>query len=582
MSPDGSAPNLVEQPAANVSPTPTFADVIRDLAADPALDPGLRREMCSAIRKVCRVLNLDPGSVPANPSRLRMLITPITAAAAGVSPGRWANIRSLTLKALKRANIPSMPGRYREPLAPEWEALRARLPDRRFRSALSSLISYCSVHGIGPADITVETFAQFGAELETSSIKRDPGGVYRDSCKLWNKASENIPGWQKLQVPVPDRRRHFAFGLHAFPPSFQADVDRFLSQRANPDVFDDNYAKPVRPLTNSTRRQNILMAATALVKTGFPVDEITSLDILVDLGNAKALLSLLLNRASGRKTGYIHHIATLLKTIARHHAHKDEKTLMGLRDMCGKLNPGRRGLTEKNQRFLRQFADLQKLAALLALPRRLLSEPDHHGGDHRGEAVKVALGLAIGIELVIPLRADNLSGLRLDRHIHRAGKAVILSIPAEETKNDNPIDAELPPWLVRLMNRYLERYRPRLIGAPSPWLFPGENGERRSSGFGVQISELIAKEIGITMTPHQFRHFAAKLYLDRCPGDYETVRRLLGHRDIATTMRFYRELDRVLAVQRYGELVEQLLGELESGMVPKGSDRHRSHEDRDV
>ena len=411
-----------------------------------------------------------------------------------------------------------------------------------------------------------------------AAFKRDPGGVYRDSCKLWNRASETIPGWPQLQVPVPDRRRNFALGLHAFPPSFQADVVRFRSERADPDVFSDSYAKPVRPITNRTRLQNILMAATALVKTGVPVEQITGLDILVDLENARAALRFLLHRAGGKKTGYIHHIATLLKTIAKHHAHKDEKTVDGLRDLCRKLNASTRGLTEKNKRFLRQFADLQKLAALLALPRRLLSEADRRGGDHRGEAVKVALGLAIGIELVIPLRADNLGGLRLDRHIHRAGKSVILSIPAEETKNGNAIEAELPPWLVRLMDRYLEEYRPRLVTALCPWLFPGENGERRSSGFGVQISVLIAKEIGVTMTPHQFRHLAAKLYLDRHPGHYEIVQRLLGHKSRETTMRFYAELDAVLAVQRYGELVTQLLEELESSMVPKRRRRPRDQE----
>ena len=173
------------------------------------------------------------------------------------------------------------------------------------------------------------------------------------------------------------------------------------------------------------------------------------------------------------------------------------------------------------------------------------------------------LALAVAIELLIPLRARNLGGLRLDRHIHRSGGRVILYIPAEETKNGIAIDAEFPPRLVYLLDRYLQHYRPRLLTAPCPWLFPGENGDERSSGFGVQIGNLIAKEIGVTMTPHQFRHLAAKLYLDRRPGDYETVRRLLGHKDIATTMRFYRELDTVLAVQRYGELVTELLQDLE-------------------
>ena len=50
--------------------------------------------------------------------------------------------------------------------------------------------------------------------------------------------------------------------------------------------------------------------------------------------------------------------------------------------------------------------------------------------------------------------------------------------------------------------------------------------------------------------PHQFRHLVAKLYLDRHPDAFETVQRLLGHKSRETTMRFYRELDAILAGKR--------------------------------
>jgi integrase len=439
-------------------------------------------------------------------------------------------------------------------------------------------MSYFSAVGIAPTAVTAETFAQFGAELIANSLKRDPGGVYRDSCKAWNRAALTIPRWPQLQVTVPDRRRRFALPLEAFPPSFQADLHRFLCERANPDVFSDSYCKPVQPVTNEGRHQRVLMAATALVTSGFPMERITGLSVLVEPDNAKALLRMLLDRYGGKPTGYLHHIATLLKTIARHHAGSDEKMVAELRKLCSNLNSGKRGLTEKNKSCLRQFADPRKLAALLNLPRQLLAEVEHIGGDRRREAVRVMLALAIGIELVIPLRIRNLRGLCLNRHIHRSGERVFLSISADETKNGNPINAEFPPWLIRLLDRYVQHYRSRLLTTPSPWLFPGEDGEERSSGFGVQIGDFIAKEIGVTMTPHQFRHLAAKLYLDRRPGDYETVRELLGHKDIATTMRFYREVDTVLAVQRYGDLVTQLIQDLETTTAPRRQ-RRRHAED---
>jgi len=560
---------------------PTLADVLCHLESDAGIDPCRCREMCSAVRTIARVFGKDLGSVPALPRQLRRLLANVTAAAAGVSAGRWSNIRSLTFKALKRAGIKAMPGRYREALAPEWELLRARLPDRRFQSGLSRFMSYCTARGISPDSVIADTFVEFGAELESHSMARDPGGLYRDTCKLWNLAAAAIPGWPPLQVEVPVRRVVFALPLEEFPATFGEDVERFLSQTADPDVFNDGYCKPVRPLTVRNRRQNIMMAATALVQSGVPAAQITGLDVLVNFDHAKAALRFLYERANRERTGHLYQIATLLKTIARHHVKAGEDGIEPLRQLCRRLKPPNTGLTEKNKRFLRQFADLKNLKALLILPRRVVAVVRRGDAGRRREAVRVELALAIAVELVIPIRADNLTGLRLDRHIHRVGPKAYLAIPAEDTKNNNAIEAELPLWLVGLLDRYLEHYRPRLIGAPSPWLFPGENGEKRSSGgFSAQISAFIAKEAGVKMTLHQFRHFAAKLYLDRYPDGFEVIRRLLSHKSIETTMRFYRELESVLATKRYAEFVERMLADME-GAIRAAPRRHCSGQDKD-
>lgn len=99
MTADGSIGNLLLEAAHPA----TLADVIRHLETDPDLDRGRRREQCSAARSLCRALGMDPALVPAQPGELRALLRGVTAGAAGVSPARWSNIRSLTLKALKLA-----------------------------------------------------------------------------------------------------------------------------------------------------------------------------------------------------------------------------------------------------------------------------------------------------------------------------------------------------------------------------------------------------------------------------------------------------------------------------------------------
>jgi integrase len=59
------------------------------------------------------------------------------------------------------------------------------------------------------------------------------------------------------------------------------------------------------------------------------------------------------------------------------------------------------------------------------------------------------------------------------------------------------------------------------------------------------------------MTVHQFRHAAAAVYLKHHPGNYETVRRLLGHRDIQTTIKFYCGFETIAATEAFGRLIRE-------------------------
>jgi integrase len=188
---------------------------------------------------------------------------------------------------------------------------------------------------------------------------------------------------------------------------------------------------------------------------------------------------------------------------------------------------------------------LHKLRTLLTLPQNIINAAEREREPRRRDAVRVELAIAVAIERVMPIRADNLTGLRIDQHIHFVGDSAFLSIPVDKTKTSTPIDAEFGPRLTGWLRLYVERYRPLLIEAPVPWLFPGEYGARRSTGgFSDQISAFLAKHAGVTMTLHQFRHLAAKLYLDRHPDGFDTIRRLLGHKSVTTTERFYHELEK--------------------------------------
>jgi integrase len=88
---------------------------------------------------------------------------------------------------------------------------------------------------------------------------------------------------------------------------------------------------------------------------------------------------------------------------------------------------------------------------------------------------------------------------------------------------------------------------------------PGAGPEHKNTKtLSEQILLRLWKELGLEATPHQFRHAAAYIMLKADPGNYELVRRVLGHRSITTTLNFYIGLETLEATRLFGEMVTDL------------------------
>src|SRR5262249_41973452 len=143
-----------------------------------------------------------------------------------------------------------------------------------------------------------------------------------------------------------------------------------------------------------------------------------------------------------------------------------------------------------------------------------------------------------------------------------------LVFPHYDVKNRVDLSFELDAYLTELIDEYIHQFRPTLVRATNDcWLFPGSAGGPKGAHLlGLQITERIGKATGLHITVHQFRHAAAAIYLRYRPGDYETVRRFLGHRSIRTTTNFYCGLETIHATKLFGQIVRQhLTFEPESG-----------------
>jgi integrase len=297
-----------------------------------------------------------------------------------------------------------------------------------------------------------------------------------------------------------------------------------------------------------------------LISSGFPIAALTSLTVLVEPANARLALRHFWERAGKKSTTSIHDRAVFLSGLAKHWVKAPADQIGELTKLGRGLKVKKGGMTDKNRERLRQFDDTANVDALLNLPFRVLRQVRQKNASGRDEALRVMFALAVEILIVAPMRINYLTGMELDRNIVRTRpgpKGVVhIVIPKEEVKNDEPYEVELPQETADLLAVYLRTYRSRLSSVSSPWLFPNDEGKRRvTERFSTSISEFVLRETGIKMNVHLFRHLAATLHLRANPDDLETSRRILGHRSLTTTMKFYAEIKTSAAFKRYDGMI---------------------------
>jgi integrase len=543
---------------------PTTLDAVIN-AVRARTDIGLRRrqEMASAVRVMSRLLGQPATAIPADPKLLRGRIAEITAAGAGLSPARWRNAKSLVSAALTITGASTMGRRSTATLRPDWHGLLARVSDRYDRAKLSKLARYCSHRALPPEEVNDEVLSAFGEMLVRSTVER-PKQVHRDACLTWNRMIDRINGWPTIRLTEPNNTRSYAVPLEAFPQSFATDLQAYLDRQAGKELFGD-VPTPASAATLRCQRIWLLELASALVLSGRDAASITSLADLVATDAAKLALTFFWQRNGERKTGQLHNFARLIVNIAKHLVKAPTDQLDELRTLSRQINPGKGDMTERNRARLRVFDDPVNVERLVNLPESMLRPLTRLRDPGYNDAVRAQTALAIAIELVAPMRAKNLAGLRLDRHLIRSrpepGAVMHLVIPPGEVKNKNPLEFELPQDVVRFLDLYVEKFRPLLVTDGSSYLFPARKGGAKTPAqMADQIKRAIKIDTGLTVNAHLFRHLCAYLYLKAHPGEYETVRLLLGHTSLAVTVRAYCGLERSDAVRRYDSLIDTYRG----------------------
>ena len=527
-----------------------------------------RREICSAITTVAKWLNMPPEMIPAAMSYLRPRLSRLHPIQLGVSERRIQNVRSLLLSAFRIAGISTKLAPYMAKMSSSWQQLWDLMEgDRYARTELSRLFRYCSANGIVPSEMSDAISSDFLTALEAESLIKKPKVRHQSVCRVWNRLAGDhaASGWPQIELNIPkyDDRLYGVDGS-LVSDAIKDDLADYLSHLAGTDLF-GSMSKPFRPKSVEIFRGHLWRYLSALHHSGVGLTDVNSLDELVVPAMFERALRWLYERNGKKTSKHIGEIAWAVRCYAVKYRTCDDETLAFYKRAIERLRVTTPGLSDKNRTAMAQFNDPKAVTRYVALPSRLWSKAvaigvTVEGRKKRKEAqLMVQAAVAIEIAMFAPIRIQNLSTIRIDQHISWNANRLRLSFPAHEVKNDQALDFLLPVDASERIKRYINEWRSLFMPATNPHLFPGRNGKPKDqSALRNQMKKAIFDHTGLQMTPHQFRHAAAKLLLDAKPGHYEVVRKLLGHKTLTTTYAHYAGAETDAAVELYDDIILQL------------------------
>ncbi|MCZ6679111.1 MAG: site-specific integrase, partial [Candidatus Poribacteria bacterium] len=278
----------------------------------------------------------------------------------------------------------------------------------------------------------------------------------------------------------------------------------------------------------------------------------------------KAALRPYLPEGVDRTFEYPHKMAVHISFVARQYLRMNEEMVAPIRLITSRLGENLPlGMGKRDKSRLAPFDDPAIVRRLLSYPMAELDRALRKSNPKR-RAKGVERALLASLLINTGLRVQSLRQLQYARHFRVTPREVFLELQSEDTKTHGALGLSLPKETVELLELFINEHRQLLPGVNGPYLFPGERGGmRHASSLRNAVGPHIKKHLGIDVSPHLFRHFVAKIVMERDPGMLADISRRLGHKSINTTFGTYLGTETPAASRRINALLEGIQGEPE-------------------
>src|SRR6266403_4352432 len=546
---------------------PSFADAIMAISAATDLSEETRRHWRSSLTGIARAFDQPLELIPARYSAIRARMATLHHVPLDWVPKTLANHKSNAKAALiwfarEKDVLP-----HGVALSPTWDRLRVELTDPSTRYRLMPLMRFCSGFDIEPDVVDEAVIDRYIDHRARTTTCASDAASRRILARLWNAGIGNIEGWPQQRLAEPPVKAAEGPGWEDFPGGLRADIEGYL---AGLNRIRRNKAgqriRPCKPSTIITRRRELVAAVRMAVKSDIPLASLTSLAALIHPDVAAKVLDSYWSKDGEIPTTYTINLSCRSVALAHSVGGLDEAALRQLGDLRFALEQHREdGMTPKNLALIRGVLTDEVWSRVTKLPEQLLQQArlEQRHAPVRA-AVLAQIAVAVAILTVAPVRLGNLASIRIGENLGKPGgpnSTYWLTFRKYDVKNRVPLQFKLDETVTTIINEYVHDFRPDLMrGSNADWLFPGEAGEHKEKiSFSSQIVDRVEKATGLRITVHQFRHAAGALILKHRPGEYELVRRLLGHKSIKTTMNFYLDLETTQASEIFTDIVRNRL-----------------------
>jgi integrase len=546
---------------------PTFADAMMAITAATDLSAQTRRHWRSSLAGIAKAFDQPIEVIPARYSAIRARMGALHHVPLDWVAKTLANHRSNTKAALiwfarEKDVLP-----HGVPLSPAWGRLRVQLTDPSTRYRLMPLMRFCSGVRIEPEAVDETVIDRYMDHRAHTTARASDTASRRILARLWNAGIGRIDGWPKVRLVEPPVKAAEGPGWNDFPQGLRTDIEGYLIglTRIRRNKAGER-RQPCKPSTITTRKRELVAAVRMAVKVGVPIANLTSLSALVHPDAAEKILDAYWRKDGEVPSTYTINLSCRFVALAHAIGGLDEDVLRQLEDARFALEQHREdGMTPKNLALIRLVLTDGIWSRVADLPEQLMQQArlKRRHAPVRA-AVLAQIAVAVAILSVAPVRLGNLAGVRLGENLIKPGgphSIYWLTFRKYDVKNQTALQFKLDEMVTGIIDEYVHDFRPALMrGSNTDWLFPGESGEHKEKiSFSSQIVERVQKSTGLRITVHQFRHAAGALILKHRPGEYELVRRTLGHKSVQTTINFYCDLETTQASEIFTDIVRHRL-----------------------